>query len=472
MNKYLKLITDILIFSIGSIGSKLILFFMVPLYTNCLTTDEYGTIEIIYTFEQLLVPFASLTIFDAVLRFGLSKYEKKENILKCALLVLGIGSLFTIAVTPLIELYKTVSDWKWYISVYVILSMFGSVLQNYIKVENKNFIFALVSIIQTLTLAICNVLFLVVKDFGINGYMHSIFISKVISIVLCIIFGNILKELHNGKIEKDTLLRMIGFSAPLILNNIGWWVIHSSDKIMLELMISTSAVGLYTIAYKIPSLINVITSIFQSAWGISSVNEIENDNDTSFYSDVLLVLMLLVFGGAIMIILVLKPFMSIYVGKNFFDAWKYVPLLLAAACFSTISSFFGSLYGALKKSINNMLTTLIAAAVNIFANFLCILKNGIIGAAIGTVIAFWVVSIIRMIDCHRYIKMDSHILLYLINTVIILLLAVFIFYDYNIYLCSLIALLTFLAVNAKNIFEVIKIAKSFWLQKRSKSVKN
>ena len=34
---------DTLIFSLGSFGSKIILFFMVPLYTNYLTTEEYGT---------------------------------------------------------------------------------------------------------------------------------------------------------------------------------------------------------------------------------------------------------------------------------------------------------------------------------------------------------------------------------------------------------------------------------------------
>lgn len=41
-NKYNKLVKDTLIFALGSIGSKFILFFLVPLYTNCLTTEQYG----------------------------------------------------------------------------------------------------------------------------------------------------------------------------------------------------------------------------------------------------------------------------------------------------------------------------------------------------------------------------------------------------------------------------------------------
>ena len=77
MNKTKKLIKNIITFAIGNIGSKLVLFFMVPLYTKCLSTDQYGTIEIIETIEQLLIPFMSIVVFDAVIRFGLSKYEQR-----------------------------------------------------------------------------------------------------------------------------------------------------------------------------------------------------------------------------------------------------------------------------------------------------------------------------------------------------------------------------------------------------------
>ena len=61
-DKYKNLLKDLIIFAIGSLGSKLILFLLVPLYTNFLSTEEYGTTELIYTFEQLLVPFASMVI--------------------------------------------------------------------------------------------------------------------------------------------------------------------------------------------------------------------------------------------------------------------------------------------------------------------------------------------------------------------------------------------------------------------------
>lgn len=62
-NKYNKLVKDTLIFALGSIGSKFILFFLVPLYTNCLTTEQYGIADLVFTIAQIFIPIISLVIF-------------------------------------------------------------------------------------------------------------------------------------------------------------------------------------------------------------------------------------------------------------------------------------------------------------------------------------------------------------------------------------------------------------------------
>ena len=47
---------------------------------------------------------------------------------------------------------------------------------------------------------------------------------------------------------------MVKFSLPLVFSNVSWWLIHSSDKIMIEAFIGATALGIYTVATKIPSL--------------------------------------------------------------------------------------------------------------------------------------------------------------------------------------------------------------------------
>lgn len=65
--------------AIGQFGTKLLSFFLVPLYTYVLTTEEYGTYDLLNTTTSLLIPILSLNICDASLRFPLNlNYDRKD----------------------------------------------------------------------------------------------------------------------------------------------------------------------------------------------------------------------------------------------------------------------------------------------------------------------------------------------------------------------------------------------------------
>ena len=79
--KYRDLSKNTILFTINSFGSKLISFLLVPLYTYVLSTNDYGTADLITSTVQLLVPVLTLNIQDAVLRFSLDKeYDKRAVI--------------------------------------------------------------------------------------------------------------------------------------------------------------------------------------------------------------------------------------------------------------------------------------------------------------------------------------------------------------------------------------------------------
>lgn len=92
-----------------------------------MATDEYGTADLVVTIGRLLMPFVSLVVFDASLRFGLSRYERKEDVLLVSLAVLAGGSAATVAVTPLFGLYGAVADYKWYLCAYVVAYMASNI---------------------------------------------------------------------------------------------------------------------------------------------------------------------------------------------------------------------------------------------------------------------------------------------------------------------------------------------------------
>ena len=195
MSRYKSLLKDTLIFAIGSIGTKLILFLMVPLYTNYMTSAEYGTADLIFTIAQLLVSILSVVIFDAVIRFGLSGGEKRENVLLVGFIVFVFSIILGAAITPIIGLYKTISEWKWYLYFYVVLSILYSIEFNYLKVMGKNKQYAAFNILQTGMMASFNVYFLVNKSLGVQGYLLAYILSTFIIDIIAFIYGKLWKEL-------------------------------------------------------------------------------------------------------------------------------------------------------------------------------------------------------------------------------------------------------------------------------------
>lgn len=454
-SKYKSLLKDTAIFAVGNMGSKMILFLLVPLYTNCLTKEEYGISELVFTLAQLLTPFFTVAIHEAILRYGLMKNTKREDVLLNGVLLFSIATVLSVLITPAFQLYTAVSEWRWYLCIYVISNAATTIFTSYLKVKDLNKLFAGVSILQTAVLAGINVILLAFLHIGVKGYLIANIIAHFVAALVAVIGGNVINDLKKAKLDKNLLKQMVLYSSPLILNSISWWIIHSSDKIMLESMIDASALGLYTVSAKIPSLINVIIAIFQQAWGISSIKEVESTNDTKFYSNVFSVYSFLTFGAAICLIAIIRPFMYIYVGSEFREAWVFVPLLLVSAIFSSISSYYGAMFAALKKSVNNMVSTLVAAGANILINFVGIKLIGIWGAVIGTVVAYILIAIIRMKWVHKEISIEVDYTKYILNILISLTMAVLVSVSFHGVIVSLLAIILFAFVN-KDMLLILK----------------
>ena len=402
-NKYKKLLSNTLIFAIGNFGSKLIMFFFVPLYTNVLSTNEYGIAELVTTFSTLLVPIISLGIGEAVLRFGLYKDINKNAVIKNSFIVLICGSVLMVIISPLLGLYKPINDYIVELVTITILTAFRTSLQYYAKAIDKNKVFAVDSILYTFILALFNVIFLIAVPLGISGYLLSYIIAGIISCLYLTLRSIKIKNIIIQNIDFSLLKKMLKYSAPLIANSISWWVFHSTDKIMIQHYISNDAVGLYTVASKIPSLVNTVTYFFSQAWTISAISEYDEDRDVNYYNNTFRYFNSILCIIISALLLVLKPFMSVYVGPNFLLSWQFVPLLLVAAVFQNYSNFFGPFFSSANKNMNVMLTTLAGAGANVILNAVLIPKIGSQGAVIATVISYAIVSVYRILASRKYL---------------------------------------------------------------------
>lgn len=420
-NKSKRLINNTIIFFIGSLGSKFIQFFLVPLYTYALTTEQYGVTEIVLTASNVLMPVFSVSIADGLLRFGLDKNLKKEDVLKNSILIVLVGTVLSIVLAPVFKLYGGLNNWIIYFLLILNLRIYRDVFAINLKIHNKNIYFALDSIIYTFVLCGFSVLFLTILKMGIVGYFMSYIVANIISIIYLNIVGKPIRDLLKGKINKDLMHDLLVYSIPMIANGIAWWVITASDRFVLQYFKGEASVGIYSVASKIPTLISTFSGVFMQAWIISAVTEFDEEREKKFYSKVFHKYYVAMFMAATCLISIVRLFMRFYVSPDFQIAWKYTPLLIGGAVYSGIFAFYVGIYAAAKNSKNVTITTIIGAIINIVLNCILIPCIGIQGAVIATYVAWFITAVIRIIDTKKilnfYIDYKRLVILAVVNLV-------------------------------------------------------
>ena len=405
--KYSSLAKNIGLFTIGSFGSKIVSFLMVPLYTAVLSTSEYGTVDLLQTTVQLLIPILTLSIQDATLRFSMDINFEKKDVISTTCKVISRGVFFLLIGLIILKLSGVVDLSFPYLAFLFLNFTLGS-LNNcfnlYLKGKNQASVIVVSGIFCTFVICISNYLLLIVFDFNIVGYMISNNLGLLVQALYQMIVGKIYLDLRL-KNYNDLSKPMTKYSSPLIANSLAWWVNNASDRYILTIFQGVAVNGVYSVSYKIPTILTTFQSVFYNAWSISAITEFNKDdedgflgNNYSFYS----FLSILVCGGLILLNI---PFARILYSGDFFEAWKSVPFLLVGTVFNGISQFEGSLFAAVKRTKSVAITTVLGAVLNTVLNIVFIQIWGAVGAAFATMMGYCLTWILRTIFLQSFVHM-------------------------------------------------------------------
>ena len=217
--------------------------------------------------------------------------------------------------------------------------------------------------------------------------------------------GKVNLVIKKYSIDIELSKNMIKYSVVLIPNSFMWWIMNSSDRMMVSAMISVTANGVYAVAYKIPTLLSTITPIFNQAWSYSAIREDESEDKEEYNNRVYDNLVTIVIVVATGLLMIMKPFLSVYVGKEYYAAWHYVPYLIVGFVFMTLGSFIATSYTVHKDSMGFLISGTVGAIINLILNFILIPMMGVSGAAFATCISYFGVFAYRIKDTQKYIKL-------------------------------------------------------------------
>lgn len=403
MKREEKLILNTIIFGIGNLGSKLILFFLVPIYTFYLSTREFGYVDLITTIVSLSIPIVSLCIYESILRFVLDKEYNIATVLNTGLIAMSISSFVILLIGILLNNFIHIK-YLMIILVLLVLQMFNILLSQYVKGIQKNIVYSLNGIIIAFLTLLLTLIFFNLDLDNIKAYFLAQIIAFFAGSLFLLITGDVLQKINFSLFNLELLKQMAIYSIPLIPNQIMWWIMNVSDRFFITSIISLSANGLYAVASKIPSLLNLFSSVFMQAWQVSAIEELDRKNKDAYYSKVFnnLVSMLIIVIS--IILLVLKIIIALFISEEFSSVWKYVPALLISMFFSNLSMFIGTNYLVVKKTVGILKTSIYGAIINIFLNIVLIPMFGLNGASIATLFSFMIVLIIRVRETKKIVN--------------------------------------------------------------------
>lgn len=458
---------NIALFSISNFVSKILVFLLVPLYTNVLSTYEYGVADIIQVTLLLTVPAFTVNIGEAALRFGIDHEEKRGSIfvsgiryvVRAAIFVILVSGVLFFVVRPGLKGYML-----FFALLFTVNALYEFLILYFQGCESVQVV-VIGSVFSTIVTITSNILFLLVIKIGLNGYLLSQVISFSLSAILMIFLGKRFSIIGKTQLDKEFEEEMLEYSKPMIVYSTASWVNNAVDRYFVAGICGAAVNGIYGVAYKIPAILMVFQRIFAQAWQMSATKSYEDDNSDEFFSGMFKTYNTFMVIGCSGLILFVRIVAQFLFKKEFYEAWRFVPPLLISVIFGALTGFFGSICLAHKDSKSMGIATTTGAAINVVLNLLFIPSFGAMGAAIATGISYFVMATAAFIFVRKYTDINVNLFRVLISYVFLIIqscvMILMVKYDYLI--CSvlfvLIAAMNYVEVRELILFAINKFAK-------------
>ena len=403
-NRIAFLLGNTLVFALGGLAIKAVSLVLMPLYTTALTAGEYGTAELLNSAIEIVLPLLSAGVVEALYRFSIDDDVPKDELFADSLVVLAGGVVCAGAACALGHVLWNMEHAGSFFVLFCSVCVFKATTQLARGLGHVRR-FVAYGLINALAMVVSTYLLLVRAHLGVEGYLWSFTIGYLVGGLVAFLGSAEYRLLAPFRFDRDLLRRMLVYSLPLVPNLLSWWLVSVSGRYVVLWGSGLAAAGLFTAASKMPSLINIVASVFQQAWQYSTAREIDSPDRGAFFGSVLRGYSLATLSTAGLVIALNRPISRVMLQAEFAEGWRYVPLLMLVASFGVISIFFESFYQALKNSGVLMASTALGAGVNVVLGVALVPFMGPWGAGLAGAVAYMLVLVVRARDLRRRINL-------------------------------------------------------------------
>lgn len=404
---YKRLLSETVIYGIGSILPRLIYFALNPLFTSQINTAEFSK------FGQL---YALVAFVNVVLTMGFEtayfRYSADKN-LSHRVFHTAFWFVFVNAATFLLLMYllnipiARIFDYNEnpeYIIYFAWMAFFDAICMvpfAYLRFTNQPIRYAAIKIIQNIFQVGLVVLFFFVipKEFfhkiGMESNVSYPFVANVIgSFFGMLLLFPIIRQVR-WFFDLKLFKKMLNYGYPIMIAGLAFVTNENLDKILLRDMIDESEAGAYNGCYKIATLMILMVTAYRLGVEPFFFKKAMDEDAKKSYADVMLYFVMFC-GFALVALLGNLDWIKkiIIPNPDYWIAMKIVPIVVIANFFFGVYYNLSTWYKVTDKTYVGTIVSWVGAGATILFNIIFIPKIGFIASAWATLIAYGLMMLI------------------------------------------------------------------------------
>lgn len=394
-------------------------FIIIPILTVALTSKEYGSLMLAVSYASVIMLFVYNGLHSALFRWYSMWQESfdKKIYEKYIFYIVNIISFFVILLLSFIQtqIYNLdeilkIDFWLLLATLIVSMMILAFKLRSTVWIiENKAYLNVIFIFFKTILLVVGVYFFINIYPYAITRPIIEIIVVGSLSLYL--IYSYVFKYPSLSSVKyseiKPVLKESLVYGWGLQISQIAFWVITSSDRIMLANLTNNEFVAYYsilmigmTVMFIVVAFNNSFSAYYNKMISENlSMKEINKYIFTYLLYGFLVVLVyklfLFYFSDNIVLILSTKEYLVV-------SKYMYLTSDIVLLYFSYL--LFSRYLHAYKMIKIVIFITLFSAMLNVGLNYILIQKYGVLGALVGSILAYLSMAIVSFIFMYRKIE--------------------------------------------------------------------
>ncbi len=427
-----KLASQTAIYGLSSIAGRLLNYLLVPLHTRIFNPGEYGVVTEFYAYVAFLNILFTYGMETAFFRYS-NLEENKKKVYDTSLLSLLFTTLTLVAgilifsqpIATAIR-YPDHADYIIWFTLILGLAAISDIPFARLRQENRPIRFATFKLVNIITNVAFNVFFLLLCPYilatpsleALHGFISLVyypelgvgyvFISNLIASIVTMLA--LWKYVFVKKWEVDFILwkKMMGYALPLILVGLAGMVDETLSRILLKYRLEMSPeaamheLGIFGACYKLSILMTLFIQAYRMAAEPFFFGESKKTNPQFTYARTMNFFSIFCCFIFLFVMLFIDAFKMIFIGPQFYEGVKVVPILLLANFFLGVYYNLTIWYKLTNQTGLGAVVAIYGAVVTIIFNWWLIPVFGYMGSAWVTLGCYGSMMIISYLMGQRY----------------------------------------------------------------------